>query len=192
MKDRCPAPAAYSASEVQTMRVLVTGAWLLMAASSVGMFPAAAATPPAEIRWNDLAMLIVGHRVSIPLSEGVVEGEVLSVRDDSLVLDIGKTSNASRYPKGQTPISRAAVTEVWLAERRSTGGRILGTAVGALTGVVAGAEIAVHGTHSEAAGVSAFTATAVACTLGGYFAGRSADRHVRLLRIRPAAGAGPQ
>ena len=175
------------------MRILVTGAWLLLAAPSVGMFSAVAATHPSDIRWNELAALIIGHRVSIPLPGGIlVEGEALSVRDDSLVLDIARTTNASRYPKGQTPIPRAAVTEVRLAERRSTGGRILGTAVGALTGVVAGAEIAVHGTHSEAAGVSAFTATAVAFTLGGYFAGRRVDRHVRLLRITPAAVAGPQ
>jgi len=175
------------------MRVLVTGAWLLLAAPGLGGFPAAAATPPAEIRWNELAALIVGHHVWIPLpGGGLVEGEALSVRDDSLVLDIGKSSNTSRYPKGQAPIPRASVTEVRLAERRGTGGRILGTAVGALAGVVAGAEIAVHGTHSEAAGVSAFTATAVALTVGGYYAGRSADRHTRLLRIAPAAGAGPQ
>ena len=77
-------------------------------------------------------------------------------------------------------------------ERRGTGGRILGSAVGALVGVVAGAEIAVHGTHSEAAVVSTFTATAVVCTVAGYYAGRSADRHARLLRIAPTVGAGPR
>jgi len=175
------------------MATLLAGAWLLLAAPGLGIFPAAAATPPAEIRWNELAALIVGHHVSIPLpGGGVVEGEALSVRDDSLVLDIGKTSDPSRYPKGQFPLPRASVTEVRLAERRGTGGRILGSVVGALVGGVAGAEIAVHGTHSEAAGVSAFTATAVALTVGGYYAGRSADRHIRLLRIAPAAEGGPR
>jgi hypothetical protein len=173
------------------MKVLVSCVWLLVAAPGLGILPAVAATPPAEIRWNELAALIVGHRVSIPLpGGGLVEGEALSVRDDSLVLDIGKTSDASRYPKGQTPVPRASVSEVRLAERRSTGGRILGTAVGALAGIVGGAEIAVHGTHSESAGVSAFTSTAVALTVAGYYAGRSVDRHTRLLRIAPAAGDG--
>jgi hypothetical protein len=175
------------------MKGFVTGAWLLAAAPGLGLFPAAAATAPADIRWNELAALIVGHHVSIPLpGGGFVEGEALSVRDDSLVLDIGKTSSASRYPKGQAPIPRASVTEVRLAERRGTGGRILGTVVGALAGAVAGAELAVHKTRSEAAGVPTFTATAVAVTVAGYCAGRSADRHTRLLRIAPAAGAGPQ
>ena len=136
---------------------------------------------------------MVGHRVSIPLpGGGLVEGEALSVRDDSLVLDIVKTSDPSRYAKGQAPIPRSSITELRLAERRGAGGRILGTAIGALGGIVAGAELAVHKTNSEAAGVSAFTVTAVALTVGGYFAGRSADRHTRLLRIAPAAGAGAQ
>ena len=170
---------------------IVRSAWLLVAAPGFGPFLSIAAAPPPEIRWNEMAALIVGHRVSIPLpGGGLVEGEALSVRDDSLVLDIGKTSDPIRYPKGQTPVPRASVTEVRLAERRGTGGRILGTAVGALAGIVAGAEIAVHGTQSEAAGVSAFTATAVAFTVAGYYAGRSADRHTRLLRIAPAAGDG--
>jgi len=174
-------------------KAIVSSVWLLVAVPGFGIFPATAATPPAEIRWNELAPLIVGHHVSIPLlGGGIVEGEALSLRDDSLVLDISKTSDASRYPKGQTPIPRASVTEIRMAERRGTGGRILGSVVGALVGMVAGAEIAAHGTRSEAAVVSTFTATAVALTIGGYYAGRSADRHTRLLRIASAAGAGPR
>jgi hypothetical protein len=172
------------------MKIPEHGLCLLMAATGLGIFPASAATP-AEIRWNELAALIVGHRVSIPLPGGaVVEGEALSVRDDALMLDIGKASDSSRYPRGQTPLPRVSVTEIRVAEHRGIGGRILGSAIGALAGMGAGAEIAVHGTHSVGAGVSAFTATAIACTVGGFFAGRGADRHTRLLRIVPAAGEG--
>jgi hypothetical protein len=165
--------------------------WLLMAVLGTGLFRASGGTAPPEIRWNELAALIVGHHVSIPLAgAGPVEGEALSVRDDSIMLDVGKTPDSSRYPKGQTPIPRTVVTEVRLVERRGAGGRILGSVVGALVGIVAGAEIAVHGTHSEAAGVSTFTATAVACTVGGYYAGRGADRRTRVLRIAPPGKAG--
>jgi hypothetical protein len=165
-------------------QVLIRSVWFLVA-----VFPAAAATSPAEIRWNELAALVIGHRVSVPLpGGGIVEGEALSVRDGALVLDVGNTSDASRYPKGQTPIPRAAVTEVRLAERRGSGGRILGSVVGALVGIVGGAEIAVHGTRSEGPAVSTFTAVAVASTVAGYFAGRAVDRHTRVLRIAPEAG----
>ena len=169
----------------------LTGAWLLLAAAGPGVFPAAAATPPSEIRWNELAPLVVGHHVSISLPGGAfVEGEALSVRDDSLVVDIGKTSRAGQYRKGQSPIPRASVTEVRVTERRSTGGRIIGTAVGGLIGMVAGGEIAAHGARSEGAAASTFTAVAVVGTVAGYFIGRSADRHTRLLRIAAEAGAG--
>jgi hypothetical protein len=158
----------------------------VLLAFGVGLFRADASTEPAEIQWNELATLIVGHHVSIPLAGGVVvEGDALSVRDQALMLDIGRTSDSRQYPKGQTAIPRASVTEVRLAEHRGSGGRILGTVVGALVGMVVGGEIAVHGTNSEGAGISTFTASAVACTVAGYYAGRSADRHSRLLRIAP-------
>jgi uncharacterized protein YcfJ len=166
--------------------------WLIGAALGVALFPACAGAAPAEIRWNELAALIVGHQVKVPLAGGgVVEGQALSVRDDSLVIDIRKTPDSSRYPRGQTPISRASVTEVWIVEHRGTGGRILGTAVGALAGMIAGAEVAVHGTRSEAAGVSTFSAIAVACTAGGHYAGRRADRRSRRLGIAPVAATLP-
>lgn len=166
-------------------RVLAGSVWLLAA-----LFPAAAAPPVAEIGWNELAALIVGHHVSVPLpAGGKVEGEALSVRGDSLVLDVAKTSDSSQYPKGQTTIPRTSVTEVRLAERRGSGGRILGTVVGAIAGMVAGAEIVIHARGSEGASVSGFTAAAMAGAVGGYFAGRAADRHTRVLRIAPEAGA---
>jgi uncharacterized protein YcfJ len=159
---------------------------LLMALLGLGFLRANAETAPAEIRWNELAALVVGRNVSIPLAGGaMVKGEALSVRDDSLMLDVTKTTDSGRYPRGQVRIPRTFVTEVRVAERGGSGGRILGSVVGVLTGVVAGAEIAVHGTHSEAAGVATFTAVAVACAVGGYYAGRSADRHVRRLRVAP-------
>jgi hypothetical protein len=164
---------------------------LVLVAFGVGLFRADASTEPAEIQWNELAALIVGHHVSIPLAGGVVvEGDALSVRAQALMLDIGRTSDSRQYPKGQTAIPRASVTEVRLAEHRGSGGRILGTVVGALVGMVVGGEIAVHGPNSEAAGVSTFTASAVACTVAGYYAGKSADRHSRWLRIAPLPAAG--
>jgi len=167
-------------------KVLLRSVWLLAVPLGIGLWHANAETVPAEIKWNELAALIVGHHVSIPLVGGVVvAGEALSVRDDSIMLDIGRTSDRKRYATGQTSIPRASITEVRLVERRGTGGRILGTVVGALVGIVAGAEIAAHGTRSEAAVVSTFGATAVACTVGGYYVGRSVDRHSRLLRIAP-------
>ena len=159
---------------------------LLLAMLGIGVFCAWAGSAPAEIRWNELAALIVGNEVTIPLTGGaVVAGEVLSVRDDSIMLEIRKTSDRIRYPKGQTPIPRAVVSEVRLLERRGMGGRVLGSVVGALVGIAAGVEIAIHGPNSEAAGVTTFTAVAVAGSVGGYYAGRSADRRTKVLHVAP-------
>ena len=147
----------------------------------------ATANSTAEIRWNELAALVVGQDVTIPLlGGGAVAGEVLSVREDSLMMDVRRTSNAARYPTGQTAIPRSAFAELRLNERHGAGGRILGSVVGALVGMVAGAEIAVRGTDSEGAAVTTFAATSVACTVGGYYAGRSMDRRTRVLHIAPA------
>src|ERR1017187_9304927 len=87
--------------------------WLLVALLGAGLVRASAG--PAEIRWNELSALIVGHYVTIPLAGGaVVAGDALSVRVDALMLDIRKTSNARQYPNGQILIPRTAVTEVRL------------------------------------------------------------------------------
>ncbi len=65
-----------------------------------GLMLAQATAQSAEIRWNELATLIAGQQVTIPLpGGGAVAGEVLSVRDDSLMLDVSRTSDAARYPK---------------------------------------------------------------------------------------------
>ena len=166
--------------------VLARNGGFLLVAFGLRLFRLDASTGPAEVRWNELAGLLVGHQVSVPLAGGVVvEGETLSVREEALMLDIRKTSDSSRYPKGQTPIPRASITEVRIVEHRGSGGRILGTVVGALVGMVVGGEIAAHGANSEAATVLTFTASAVACTVAGYYIGRSADRHSTWLRIAP-------
>lgn len=171
---------------MNTVRFVARRGWFLTAFLGMGVFHLAAKNNQADVRWNELAPLIVGHHVVIPLPGGVtVQGEVLSVRDDALPLDIRKTTDAQRFPKGQVLIPRTAVSEIWVTEHRGAGGRILGPLIGALLGVVAGAEAAVHGTHSEAAGVLTFTAITVASTVAGYFAGRGIDRHTRRLRIAP-------
>jgi len=178
------------ASPVSLPVLLSRRGWLVMALLGLGFAGGAAGAGQAELRWHELAAVIVGHVVSIRLPQGeLVTGQALAVRDQSLMLDIGKTSDPSRYPKGQASILRASITEVRVLQQRGSGARILGSVVGALVGVVGGAEIAVHGAHTEAAGVSTFSAVAVACTVGGYYLGRSVDRSWTQLRIAPSSAA---
>ena len=145
-----------------------------------------AAAETSDIRWNELATVISGHTVSIPLPGGVtVGGEALSVRNDVLVVDIDKTSDARHYPLGPFVLPRGSITEVRVERRRGSGGKLLGSLLGLLIGMVGGAEVAAHGPNSELAAVSSFTAVAAACTVGGYYLGRNADHRWKVLRVMP-------
>ena len=156
---------------------------------SLVALPAAAASAPIEVQWNELAPMILGQTVSVALSGGaVVQGEAVSVRDASLALNIRKTSDSRAYPRGEASLPRTAIVELRLVETRGVGGRVLGTVVGAIVGMVGGAELAVHSTNTEGPAVAAFTSVAVSSAVGGYYTGRMVDRHIRVIRIAPPSG----
>lgn len=158
--------------------------WCVAALLGLGLFRTAAGAGPAAVRWDELDGLLSGRRVTIPFAgQGAVMGQVLAVREDGLLPNVTQTSVPGLYPRGQTSVARSAITEVRLLEERTAGGRTMGAVVGALVGLVAGMEIAEHATRADTAGVLTLSATAVACTVGGYLIGRSADRHTTVLRI---------
>lgn len=58
-----------------------------------------AARKPLELKWNEFSNMIVGHKVAITLTDDlIVGGEVASVRDDSIVLDV--TVPTKGFPRG--------------------------------------------------------------------------------------------
>src|ERR1039458_5000625 len=66
-----------------------------------------------QARWSELAPLLEGRELSIPLPGGaVVTGELLNVRADSLNLDIRKVSGRTEYRKGPASIPRASVVAI--------------------------------------------------------------------------------
>jgi hypothetical protein len=146
--------------------------------------PAVAKTSIVEVGWDHLSGLILGKTITIALPEGpVVQGETISVTSSSLTLDVRKTSDPVRYPAGRTSLSRPSISEVRMVAAHGSGGRVLGSVVGALVGMVAGGEIAAHALHTEGPIVSTFTGVAVATTVGGYELGKSMDQRVTLIRI---------
>src|SRR5947199_8499293 len=55
-----------------------------------------------ELPWSDLGSLVAGHRVKLVLPDTeVIQGQVVAVREDALVLNVNKTTNRQKYPKGQ-------------------------------------------------------------------------------------------
>ena len=163
--------------------------WLLRLAAAICLSAASTAsagTSRIEVRWSELPPIILGHTVSMALPTGVaVSGDVVAMHDDSLTLEIRKTSDARLQQKGEASIPRASITTLEMTESNRTGGRIVGVVVGAVLGMVGGAEIAIHSSASNTEGgaVGTFSAVAVAGAFGGYFAGKSVDHHTTLIRV---------
>ncbi len=112
-----------------------------------------------------------------------LRGEVISVREDSLVLDVSRSSDTARYPKGSASIPRASIRELSVDRSRGSAGKTLGTIIGVITGVIGGAYIAGTTTDSAGAGIPLFIALASGITIAGYYIGKSADRHTTLIRV---------
>lgn len=156
---------------------------LLCAAAAV---PAVARTSHIEVKWNELSPLILGHTVTIVLPAGAtVSGEAVAVRDDALMLEVRRTSDSRIQPKGQASIPRSSVTTLQISETKAVGGRVLGVVLGLLIGMVGGGEIAAHADQREGPAVATFTAVAVTGAVGGYYLGKSVDRHTTMIRVVP-------
>jgi hypothetical protein len=158
--------------------------WILVCLCVLGLSPATAGTSKLEVRWNELSPLILAHTVSLVLPGGTaIAGEVEAVHDDSLTLEIRKTSNRKVQPKGTASIPRTSVTTLQMTEAKGSGGRILGVVVGALVGLVAGSEIAVHTCNTEGPAAATLTGVAVGVTTAGYHLGKGVDRHTTIIRV---------
>lgn len=145
--------------------------------------PVQAADKPLELKWSELANMIVGHKVHITLTdEVIVGGEVASVRDDSIVLEV--RTPAKGYPKGSGTIPRSSVKLIGLERTRGSFGRAIGTTVGVLSGLTLGVVAAVQ-TNGTAPGVTVFLLVAGGGAVGGYFVGRQLDHHVTRITIVP-------
>ncbi len=143
-----------------------------------------------EIAWEELAPLVVEQKISTMLPEGVkLQGEVLAVRPDSLVLDVHKSSQKKVYPRGQTEIPRPLISELKIIRERNAVMRIVGGILGAIGGLCAVGALGVV-TESVAVVVPALILGLPLSAAGGYYAGKLADRYTTRIVIRSASAAG--
>ncbi len=139
----------------------------------------------AEVSWDELAGFVIDKRVSTVLPDGAkLEGEVLAVRPEALVLDVQKSSRKKVYPLGQIEIPRPDVREVCIIRHQWAVFRVLGGVMGGLGGAFAAGWIA-YVTDSAAAVVPALLLLIPLSAAGGYYAGKLADRRTTRIRIRP-------
>src|SRR5215208_122200 len=112
----------------------------------VGSVPVAAqgrsGAKPLELKWDELAPMIRGHRVDVTIADGTtVRGEAIAVREDTLVVDVSGSSNSQTYPNGNGSIPRGAISLLEVERSRGSGAKTLGTVVGVIAGVVIGGYI---------------------------------------------------
>jgi hypothetical protein len=138
----------------------------------------AAKTKELQLRWEDLAPLIVGKQIELLLPDGTfLYGKARGVGDEKLLIDV-EASNATNHPKGQVEVARSLVDKLVLT-RKTIRWRLIGIAAGVIGGAAIGVAALYGGgeIHPEALLVIPLTA------MIGYFAARSADSHEILIRI---------
>lgn len=79
--------------------------------------------------------MVVGQKVSAKLPAGTAfSGEAIAVRDDSLVVDVGRTSDAKPL-LGQQSIPRASAAPLDFKRSRGAAGKVIGIVAGVLGGL---------------------------------------------------------
>ena len=65
---------------------------------------------PLTLRWAELHSVLKGRHIAVPLGNGaVVEGNYSSVEVGALVIEVTKSNNSGRHPKGMTSLPRTEV-----------------------------------------------------------------------------------
>ena len=140
-----------------------------------------------QLKWTDLSGTVLDHDTQLVLPDGtVLRGIVVAVRDDVLILNVRRTSNAKAWPRGQASIPRASVSVLNIRRTRGAAGRTIGTVVGGVGGL--GASIAILASHwdlSTGGSVGILVGMTAGLATVGYFVGSSIDQRLTVIHITP-------
>lgn len=155
---------------------------VLMAALCLGQSLAMAAQQ-VQVAWSELAPLTVDKKVSLNLVDSKrVQGEMLAVRPDELVLNIRKSSDRKLYPNGQASIPREAVSEIRVIREKGPV-KLFGGVAGTIGGLFASAGLAYVG--AGAAAIPGLVLLVPVSAVAGYYAGKALDRRTTIITIAP-------
>ena len=131
------------------------------------------------MKWGELGPIVVGQRVDVGLKDGrTVRGDALAVRDTELLVQ------TKGDPPGGTKLSRESITGIAVTRTHGSGGRTLGTIVGAVGGMYLFG-YAASKTDSAAVGLPLFFGGSIALGTVGYYAGKAADTSITRITIIP-------
>jgi len=144
-----------------------------------------AESKPLELKWTELAPVIVSHGIELELSDGgKIRGEAIAIREDTMVVDVRKSTGTKAYAKGSATIPRGAITLITLVKTRGSWGAGIGTTVGVVAGLGIGGYSAAH-TDSGGAAVAILVAVISGVAVIGYYAGKGLDTRRTRITILP-------
>lgn len=165
---------------------IVLSALLLNATTSAAAKEEKQKIPAYRLQWRDLPRMITDHKVVMKLPDGTrVQGKVLSVEPDAMVLDITKTSDKHAYAKGHGSVPRAAISEFRLVKRTGHTWTVVGTAIGAGVGLALGGVAAVYGGNEGADVAGPVAALIAGPTALGFWGGWVSGRKTVLITVVP-------
>jgi hypothetical protein len=147
-----------------------------------------------RLEWGDLAGMIADQKVSMVLPDAAhLQGRVLGVEPEALVLDITKTSDRRAHPKGHASIPRASVSVLRLTKPGGHVWQIVGGTLGTVGGLVLGVFVAAYGLSNsagEAAVGAVILGSAAIGGAAGWWGGRVSDRRVIVITVVPESPQG--
>lgn len=122
------------------------------------------AAPAAQltVRWSKLQPVLKGRRLSVHLTDGaIVEGNYSNLQADALSIQVAKTSDPAKHPKGAANLARPTLALITVKRRVGWKGRTIGLIAG---GAVAAIAVGVLHAESknEVGGWSSTSATVAA------------------------------
>ena len=141
-------------------------------------------TQAVDLRWSELAAIVVGQHVTLRLSDGTsVRGEALVVREDSIVIAASARRSGSVRDARGAAIDRSLVHTIEVRKMRGDWGRHLGTRIGMLSGIVVGSYLSGTLANSAGTGIPMFLGIASGSVLAGYYAGRQLDTRITVIHL---------
>jgi len=120
---------------------------------------------PAEqlaLRWSELQPVLKGRQLSVHLTDGAtVEGRYSSLQAEALSIQVAKTSDPAKHPKGAARLARPELAQITVKRHRGWKGRTIGLIAGGtiaalVVGIIGGAsKNEVGGWSSTSGGVAA-------------------------------------
>jgi hypothetical protein len=146
--------------------------------------PVQAASDPISVHWSELPQhLNTRWKVALALPDGArIQGKVVKVEPDALVVNVTRTDDSGRHPKGRAEIPRASVRQLQIL-RMGWVWRTVLTPVAVFASLGPVAALA-WSARSDAAAV-AVLAMPVGAGVGAYYGARRLDRKTRTILVVP-------